>query len=278
MRSASWLLSTLLLALLAGCGSFRADEPATLGSIEAPRPAQPLPIPAPGPAYQQAVPAPSGAGAASTGSKGRPTAVPSGANVSAPAPATAAVGGAPAAAGAQASTGGQEVAEAPVDPATRKAFDDARLAMLTGHADAAEKALLAIAAQHPDFGGPPANLGILYRQAGRLEDSAAQLEKATQLGPHQPSYFNELGITYRSQGAFAKAQAAYEQAISVDPNFAAAVLNLAILYDLYLWDPAKAQGYYERYLTLVPDGDEQVGKWLADLKNRLRAAKKKEAQ
>jgi Flp pilus assembly protein TadD len=175
-----------------------------------------------------------------------------------------------------------ETAAAPadpqVDPATRKAFNDARQAMLTGHAERAEKGFLALTREHPEFGGPFANLGILYRQAGRLPDSAARLEEAARLGPRQASYRNELGITYRMQGAFAKARAAYEQAIELDPNYPAAVLNLAILHDLYLWEPPRALELYERYMALAPDGDERVAKWAADLRNRQRSEKKKEAQ
>ena len=47
------------------------------------------------------------------------------------------------------------------------------------------------------------------------------------------------------------------------------MLNLGVLHDLYLGHPAEALGLYERYLALSPAGDAQVGKWVADLKNRL---------
>ena len=51
-------------------------------------------------------------------------------------------------------------------------------------------------------------------------------------------------------------------------NYAAAVLNLGVLYDLYLWDPKRAAEHYDRYLAMTPGGDATVTKWLADLKNR----------
>ena len=161
-----------------------------------------------------------------------------------------------------------------IDPAVRKAFNDARLAMLTGHADRAEKAFLALTQSHPEYGGAYANLGIIYRGAGRLEDSARQLEEATRRGPRQPAYFNELGITYRMQGAFAKAGEAFGKAIEADPAYAAAVLNLAILNDIYLWQPDRALELYQKFLVLAPDSDDRVPKWIADLKNRQRAAAK----
>ena len=46
------------------------------------------------------------------------------------------------------------------------------------------------------------------------------------------------------------------------------VLNLGILYDLYLWDGARALELYDRYLQLTPGGDEQVKRWVSDLRNR----------
>ena len=59
-------------------------------------------------------------------------------------------------------------------------------------------------------------------------------------------------------GDFAKAKASYEQSISLDAAYAPAVLNLGILYDLYLWDGVRALELYDRYLQLTPAGDEQV--------------------
>ncbi len=96
----------------------------------------------------------------------------------------------------------------------------------------------------------------------------AALEKAVQLSPQRADLHNQLGITYRMAGDFAKAKASYEQSIALDANYAPAVLNLGILYDLYLWDGARALELYDRYLQLTPGGDEQVKRWVSDLRNR----------
>jgi tetratricopeptide (TPR) repeat protein len=69
-------------------------------------------------------------------------------------------------------------------------------------------------------------------------------------------------------GDFTKAKASYEQSISIDAAYAPAVLNLGILYDLYLWDGARALELYDRYLQLSPGGDDQVKRWVSDLRNR----------
>jgi tetratricopeptide (TPR) repeat protein len=159
-------------------------------------------------------------------------------------------------------------AEAAVSPAAQRAFDEARRALKGGHAAEAERGFLALAGSNPELGGPHANLGLIYRQAGKLAEAAAEFEQAVRLSPQQPLYFNELGVTQRQRGEFDKARDAYEKALALDPNYAAAHLNLGILYDLYLWNSARALEHYDRYLALSPGGDDKVKKWVADIKNR----------
>ena len=79
---------------------------------------------------------------------------------------------------------------------------------------------------------------------------------------------NQQGIAFRQDGKFDKAQDAYQQAIKLDANNSQAILNLGILYDLYLGDNQHAMEMYTRYLVLKPDGDPEVAKWVTELKNR----------
>lgn len=156
----------------------------------------------------------------------------------------------------------------PVNPATQRAFDDASRTLRSGRVDEAERMYKALAQANPELGGPHANLGVIYRQTGKVDQSVSELEQAAKLSPRQPLYLNQLGIGYRQQGQFAKARDAYQRALALDPGYAAAALNLGILYDLYLGDTAHALELYGRYLSLVPNGDATVTKWVADLKNR----------
>lgn len=158
--------------------------------------------------------------------------------------------------------------EVVVTPAAQRAFDDARRAMVAGRHDEAERGFQALAKVTPELGGPHANLGILYRQAGKLPESVAELELATKASPNRAVYFNQLGISCRMAGQFAKAKEAYERAIALDPNYSAAILNLGILSDLYLGDRTRALELYGKYLALSPAGDALVTKWVADIKNR----------
>jgi tetratricopeptide (TPR) repeat protein len=157
----------------------------------------------------------------------------------------------------------------PPSPEAQRAFDDARRLLAAGRADEAERAFAALVKSNPELGGAHANLGLIRRQAGKTDAAVADLERAVAASPGQPLYFNQLGIAYRQQGSFEKARAAYERAIELDASYAAPLLNLGILSDLYLGQPKRALELYEAYLALTPaTKDATVGKWVADLKNR----------
>jgi len=158
--------------------------------------------------------------------------------------------------------------EPPVNPAAQRLFDDANRALKAGRTDDAERGYRAIIQAHPELGGPHANLGVIYRNANKLAEAVAEFNHAARLSPKQPVYLNQLGITYRQMGQFEKARDAYEQAIAIDANYAPAILNLGILHDMYMGDGARALELFVRYLTLTPNGDTTVTKWIAELKNR----------
>jgi Flp pilus assembly protein TadD len=157
--------------------------------------------------------------------------------------------------------------EVPVDARAQAAFDTAKRALRAGRNDDAERQLKALAASNPELGGVHANLGLLYRHAGKLPEAVAAMEKAVQASPKQAVFHNQLGITYRQKGEFTKARDAYEKAIALDAAYASPVLNLGILNDLYLQDRRRALALYDQYLALA-GGDAAVTKWVADLRNR----------
>jgi tetratricopeptide (TPR) repeat protein len=158
--------------------------------------------------------------------------------------------------------------EAPLPPGVKRAFEAARLALIAGRLDEAERGFLALTKSNPELGGPYANLGVVYRQKQKYEQSVEALERAVQINPKNAVFYNQLGISYRLVGQFTKARDAYEKAIALDPNYALAHLNLGILYDVYLWDSRRALELYDRYLSLSPGGDEKVKKWATDLRHR----------
>jgi Flp pilus assembly protein TadD len=156
----------------------------------------------------------------------------------------------------------------PVDAATRAGFDEAVRMLRANRLAEAERALKALADKHPELGGVHANLGIVYRKTGRLDESAVALQEAVKLSPKQAAYYNQLGLTWRALGRFDHARKAYETAIELDPSNAAALVNLAILSDLYLNDPSRAAELYTRGAALLPAEAATINKWLAEIKNR----------
>ena len=182
---------------------------------------------------------------------------------------------APAAPASAAAAAPREVlAEAPlpVSADAQRAFDAAKAALRAGRTADAERGFRELAARHPEIGGAHANLGLILRNAGKLDESIAALEQAVKASPKQPVFFNQLGVSYRHKGQFAKAREAYETALALDAAYADAHLNLGVLLDLYLAEPTLALVHYERYLALAPGGDAAVGKWVADLKTRKPAS------
>jgi len=166
--------------------------------------------------------------------------------------------------------------ELPVKPQWQHAYDQALATLRGGQTGEAERKLLALTREAPDLSGPYANLGLLYRNAGRNVEAIAAFERAIEINPKRAVYYNELGISYRLEGKFDRARQSYRQAIDLDPQYAAAYLNLGILYDLYLQDPKEALPYYQRYRELAPADGAMVSKWIIDLERRTGAKGSKE--
>jgi tetratricopeptide (TPR) repeat protein len=161
---------------------------------------------------------------------------------------------------------------APPPPAHAVAdFERALGLMRAGNATEAELEFKQIALTYPQFAGPEANLGIMYRNSGRLEDSQKALQAAVERNPASAPAWNELGITLRLQGKFKDALEAYDKALAIDPNLAAAHRNAGVLLDLYLDDSVRALSEFERYKELSGE-DKPVSGWIAELKQRVAKA------
>ena len=116
--------------------------------------------------------------------------------------------------------------------------------------------------------GPYINLGIAYRQLGKLEEAKQALRIASERESGTGVAFNELGIVYRKLGEFENAREAYRNSIRKHSGYGKAYLNLGILCDIYLEDFSCAISNYEKYLKVSKDNGEKVSLWVADLKKR----------
>jgi Flp pilus assembly protein TadD len=159
------------------------------------------------------------------------------------------------------------IEEVNVDPAIRAEYDSAIRMLELQQYEQGIAALVKVTQAAPGVTATYIDLGIAYSRAGDLERAETSLVQALTLNPKHPIAHNELGMVKRKKGDFAAARSSYEQALALHPTFHFAQRNLAILCDLYLADRTCALSNYEAYLQSAPD-DQDVVKWLADLRNR----------
>ncbi len=158
-------------------------------------------------------------------------------------------------------------AGAAMDAAAQAVYDDAMRGLRGGRLLEAEKALSSLVQQWPHLASVHANLGLVYRQMGRLDAAAGQLDEAVRMSPRNAGYHNQLGLTWRMLGCLDHAQRALETAIEIDPTHAGALINLAVLHDMQ-GEPALAEALYKRSAALLPGEAAMINKWLAELKSR----------
>ncbi len=115
---------------------------------------------------------------------------------------------------------------------------------------------------------PYVNLGLLAERQGDKDSAKAWYEKALTADATQPEALNQLGVLYREDGQFEKALDYYRRALAANDQLPQVHYNLGILYDLYLADYQQAITHYEQYQTLRDGKDEDVARWIIDLKRR----------
>jgi Flp pilus assembly protein TadD len=245
-------LACIALATLGGCSSTRTRPEAPPQPVQAPAPAAVTHPLAPGTtaASQTAAPA---SGTASN---------------AAPPAAGGAAGAGGAAAGETAGTGAAPAPRPEVPPEAQADFTRAVNLMRAGNSAGAEVGFRQIAQQYPQFAAPWVNLGILYRNAGHLDQAEQAQKTAVEHEPGSAVAWTELGVTQRLRGEFKDAASSDEQAIKADPQYAPAWRNLGVVSDLYLGDPQRALTALTRYRELTGE-DKPVGNWIAELRQRL---------
>jgi Flp pilus assembly protein TadD len=148
----------------------------------------------------------------------------------------------------------------------------AAVAQLQAGDEAADTALQAFSAAHPELSGPLLNLALLRMREGDENSARGYFDQAAAVCTSCAPVWNGLGVLHRQQGRFREAEQAYLQAIELDPGYALAYYNLAVLYDLYIQRPELALVNYQQYISLgSDDGNAEVERWIADLRRRVSA-------
>lgn len=126
----------------------------------------------------------------------------------------------------------------------------------------AEANLEEIVKVRPDLAEASLNLGWVKHRLGKHREAIAHLEQGARLKPDEPAALRLIALSQRELGEFAAAEATYAKALERFPNDDKLLLNTAILYDIYLFQPLLALDYYRRYQALQATPDPRVAGWI----------------
>jgi tetratricopeptide (TPR) repeat protein len=157
-----------------------------------------------------------------------------------------------------------------VTPEAQALYEQAVWTMASGDFIDAELRMKEFLLQYPGYPGAHVNLAIIHRENGNADAAMAEVEAALAIDPNNPAALNQKGLLLRKNGKFVEAEAAYLKAVTASPDYALAHYNLGVLNELYLQQLDVALQHFEVYQSLVGE-DEQVGKWITDLKRRVAA-------
>ncbi len=148
------------------------------------------------------------------------------------------------------------------------AFIEARKAFKAKNYDLAEERLIALAKADDSISGPWVMLGDIALEKGESQKALDYFAKAFDVNDKNINALLRIAYVQRLQGQFMAAQNTYVQLLALWPDSAEAHLNLAVLYDLYLNLPIRAQKHMEAYLYLHGEENAKVVSWLQELQGR----------
>lgn len=172
-------------------------------------------------------------------------------------------------------TAGAPRSTAPAVADLKTRYKDALEQIRKGQLADAEESLEQIVKEAPDLSGPKTNLGIIYAKTNRRDDAVSAFSKAAAANPKNIVAHNWLGTIYRESKDYPRAEAAYLKALAIDGDYPPTLLNLAILYDEHLQQPAKALDYYKKYKRKADDSETlKLNVWISALEEKLAPPKK----
>ena len=108
-------------------------------------------------------------------------------------------------------------------------------------------------------------------QSGDWEEAERAFASAVAADGGAPA-LTGLALAYRNTGRFELAEKAYRSALAVDPAYGPAILDLGVLLDLYLQQPAAALAQYESYQSTLGEPDPTVTNWIREVSIRAEKA------
>jgi len=159
----------------------------------------------------------------------------------------------------------EPVKQPDVSKSPAEQFEDALAALKAKRLPEARAGFELLARQHPEFSGPLTNLAILDAKSNAREAAINGFNRAIVANPRNAVAHNWLGILYRESRNYARAEQEYLKSLELNPDNAAVVLNLAILYDLYLKQPENALTRYRDYQRMTNQRELKVAAWIKAL-------------
>lgn len=147
-------------------------------------------------------------------------------------------------------------------------FIEVRRLLKAGRNDQVDALLNEIIALDGSLAGPWLIKGDIALGNNQREDALAHYKKAIEVNKSNVNAYLKLAKVQRVLGQFIEAQNTYAAALEVWPDFPEAHLNVAILYDIYLNHPLRAQKHMEAYLFLVDEPEQKFVTWLDEVKSR----------
>jgi protein O-mannosyl-transferase len=99
------------------------------------------------------------------------------------------------------------------------------------------------------------NLGVVFSQAGKIQDAVREFEQARRLKPDDAQAYVNLGGVSLRTGKLQEAIGYYEQALRINPHFAAAHKGLGVAL-ARTGNQSEAAWHYEQSLRFKPDDAE----------------------
>ncbi len=150
-------------------------------------------------------------------------------------------------------------------------YKSAIIALNNNELDKAEQLFITMSERQPNIAGSWANLALISIKKADLAQAEVYTKTALTKNPNMPQALNLSGYLAQQKGEINKAKSYYLQAISHKSDYALAHYNVALLFDIYLQDIAKAIEHYQFYLAYSEQKDENTENWLEGLKATMAA-------
>lgn len=158
-----------------------------------------------------------------------------------------------------------------VDPQVeiRRRFREALALKREGQLEEAERLFRELHEEAPTLSGPLANVCVIVYERDGPREAKPCFHKVLILDTSHADTLNYMGIIARHEGRFDDAESYFRRAVVARRDFQPAILNLAILLDLYQGRLKEALRLYEYYQSLQEEPGRPVSDWIFDLKNRM---------